>query len=120
MKNYISRGTIEGVELNVLDYDGLAADPNFEEYRSSLAKVDVDSLEPNEKLALYINAYNCLCIGLIVDHFKAEGKWVGSINDLSVKKEQVWDKRAGNVGGEEVSLNHIEHKVLRAQWAEPR
>lgn len=120
LKQYISRGELEGIQLNVLDYDGLSADPKFEEYRSSLAKVDLDSLEPNEKLALYINAYNCLCVGLIIDHFKETGAWVASINDLSVKKTAVWDKLAGNVGGEDVSLNHIEHKVLRAKWAEPR
>ena len=116
---YISRGTLEGIELNVMDYDSLAADPKFDEYRAVLAEADVDALEPNEKLALYINAYNCLCAGLIIDHFKSEGEWVKSINDLS-KKKAVWDQPAGKVGGQEVSLNHIEHKVLREQWAEPR
>ena len=74
-----------------------------------------------------MNAYNALCIGLLVDDMRTRGVGTptASINDLGTKKADpkngvpVWDLPAGTVGGRAVSLNEIEHAMLRAKWAEP-
>ena len=110
-----------------VDYAGLSADARFDEYRASLAAADVEALPAPDQLALWMNAYNALCIGLLVDDMRNRGVGTptASINDLGTKKADpkngvpVWDLPAGTVGGRAVSLNEIEHAMLRAKWAEP-
>lgn len=121
MKSHVSRCKVEGIELNGVDYKALAGDQRFEAYKQQLASVDLKALTPNEELALYINAYNCLCIGHIVNHYQTTGALPASINQITgKKKEKVWAIPAGVVGGVELSLDIIEHKILRQRWKEPR
>lgn len=122
LKAHVKEGTAIGdiKDVSTVDYSGVAKDSRFETYIQQLASADVDSLSPKEQLVLWMNAYNALCIGLIVTCEREKGSGtVASINDLDTKKTKVWDLPAGNVGGSSMSLNDIEHKVLRKQWAEP-
>jgi len=64
----------------------------------------------NEKLAYWINAYNAFTIKLIIDNYPTK-----SIKDIS----KPWDKKLANINGKKVSLNYIEHDVLR-KMEEPR
>lgn len=96
-----------------VDYDGLGNDKRFDQYVASLAAVDESKLAPLQELALYLNAYNALCIGHIV-----RGNPPNSILDLS-SDVPIWDQPAGIVAGAQVSLNDIEHKLLRGRWDEP-
>jgi len=117
MKTYVFSGTIDGVTTNVVNYKALAEDPGFDQYCSSMQSVDLSSLRhPNELLALYINAYNALCIGHVVRYYKGKGKFPSSVKNIT----NVWDIEAGVVGGETVSLSDVEHKILRSRWADPR
>ena len=36
------------------------------------------------------------------------------------KKKEIWDVPAGAVAGQTLSLNEIEHGVIRTRWDEPR
>lgn len=58
------------------------------------------------KMAFWINAYNALTIDMMADEWP-----VSSIRDLDGGK--VWDTRKFTVAGKQVSLNDIEHKILR-------
>jgi hypothetical protein len=124
LKANVSRGDVDGIECNLLDYDAVLEDERFEAYKTKLASADVPSLAPNEQLALFINAYNCLCVNHIVTHAAKNATdaptWPASINDLSIRKSSIFDAPAGTVGGESVTLNHIEHSILRVRWKEPR
>jgi hypothetical protein len=64
----------------------------------------------NETLAYWINAYNAFTIKLIIDNYP-----VKSINDIS----QPWDKKFIPINGKSISLNYIEHEILR-KMNEPR
>jgi hypothetical protein len=55
-------------------------------------------------LAYYINLYNAGTVKLIVDHYPVE-----SIKDIPNR----WDKEWIKVGSDVLSLNDIEHKILR-------
>ena len=120
LKQFVRPHVLGSVRSNCVDYQGLAKDPLYAEYCTALATAPVAELAPNEQLALYINAYNCLCIGLILTEVKGAGKLPSSINDLSTRGKEVWDLPAGVIGGEEVTLAQIEHHILRKQWREPR
>lgn len=74
----------------------------------------------NEKLAYWINAYNAFTIKLIVDNYPME-----SIKDLNPSLSiptvnTVWTKEWFKIGGEDFSLDRIEHKILRKEFEEPR
>lgn len=97
-----------------VDYRGMADDASFEAYLAELAAADVESLAPLQQLALHLNAYNALCASLVVRREPAT-----SILDLSTKDMPVWDAPAGVLGGETVSLNDVEHRLLRFRWDEP-
>lgn len=98
-----------------VDYDGLRADSvDFKSYLKQLAVADLDVLDEREQLALYINAYNAFAIAHILPHENLQ-----SILDLSTKDLQIWDAPAGIIAHETVSLNDIEHRRLRMQWALP-
>ncbi|MBO0321413.1 DUF547 domain-containing protein [Muricauda sp. CAU 1633] len=63
-----------------------------------------------DSLAYYINLYNAATVKLIVDHYPVE-----SIKDIPNR----WDKKWIYVGNSTLSLNHIEHEILR-KMNEPR
>jgi Protein of unknown function, DUF547 len=118
MKQYVHTDCTIGSIPNchAVDYEGLAKDPFFPEYLKQLETVDLDSLTRNEQLALWINAYNALCIQLIIQNGSPLPQ---SINELSTNGQKVWDKEAGIVAGVPLSLNQIEHERLRGQWDLP-
>lgn len=105
---------------HAVDYDGIAQDPEFAAYLDQLAKMDLAVLSRPEQLALWINAYNALCISLIVKADSGRESRLQSITELSNDTDgPVWDQIAGTVGGLELSLNDIEHVQLRSHWDEP-
>ncbi len=63
-----------------------------------------------EKLAYWINAYNAFTVKLIVDNYPLK-----SIKDIKAP----WDKKFIPINGELISLNYIEHEILR-KLNEPR
>jgi hypothetical protein len=69
-----------------------------------------DSWSKNEKLAYWINAYNAFTIKLITDNLP-----LTSIKDI----KNPWDQEFIQMNGEMISLNYIEHEILR-NTGEPR
>ncbi len=67
-----------------------------------------------EKLAFYINAYNILAMKMVIEHWP-----VDSIKDIGYFFSPVWEKPAGRLGRKIVSLDEVEHKILRPM-KEPR
>jgi hypothetical protein len=63
-------------------------------------------------LALWINAYNAFTVKLILSRYPD----IESIKDIPRR----WKRRDWLVGGERYSLDHIEHKILRKEFEEPR
>lgn len=96
-----------------VDYNGLAAKPeNLDLYITLLGTADLKNLSRYERLALIINAYNAFTLKLILDY-----PGIGSIKDIG--SDNRWDAKRWNVGGEVVSLDHIEHEMIRKNYGEP-
>jgi len=129
-------GTINGITTNLVDYRGMAKDPGVALYKKSLANVDIEAMlehsrgspsANNELLALYINAYNCLCIGHVTKYYTDNPKIklpmsITKVTEkmLDYKNTDIWDVPAGFIGGQSMTLNDIEHKILRSYWDDPR
>lgn len=112
-----STATVSGI--NLVDYAGVKVDDDFCQYLSQLEEAHVEQLEPAEQLAFWMNAYNALCINIIIQHEQRNSISIGSINELSKPNDPVWDQIAGKVAGKDISLNGIEHDQLRKVWDEP-
>ena len=66
----------------------------------------------NQKLSYWINVYNLFTIKLIVDNYP-----VTSIKKIAAKP---WDKKFISLDDNKLSLNDIEHGIIRKQYNDPR
>jgi hypothetical protein len=71
----------------------------------------VPSLASNEQLAFWINLYNAATVRLILDN-----KGVASITDI----KKPWDQNVVSVGGDQLTLNEIEHGIVRPVFRDAR
>jgi hypothetical protein len=114
LKEYVQNEQKMGIQSNLVDYKGIGKDPRYLNLLEQLASFNSSNLLGNEKLAFYINTYNIFTIKLIIDY-----KPTGSIKDIGSWFNPVWQKPAGVLSGNVISLDTIEHKILRPM-NEPR
>ena len=100
-----------------VDYAGLKQEEaQLDAYLDALAEIDPLSLAGDEQYAFYINAYNAWTIKLILKEYPD----VASIKDYGSLFKSPWKKKFVNIKGEIVTLDHIEHDILRPQFRDPR
>ncbi len=113
----------ENGEPNRFDYAGLAADEadrdHLELYITRLEQVDVATLNRNEQFALWANLYNAATVRVVLDHYP-----VTSIRTISISPgffaRGPWGAKLVTVEGEKLSLDDIEHNIMRPSWKDPR
>lgn len=98
-----------------IDYLSLKKDRRgLDAYLRKVAGLEPETLKAlstDEKIAFYLNIYNALTLKVIADHYP-----VKSIKDIP----GVWDKFKFEVAGRKLTLNQIEHQILRKEFKEPR
>ncbi|MGC9523968.1 MAG: DUF547 domain-containing protein [Limnospira sp.] len=98
-----------------VDYKALTANPQaLERFNAALAYLSRDTYESwteAEQIAFWINAYNSLTLQAIIANYPTQ-----SIRDIP----GVWKWLKFEVMGEEITLDEIEHQVLRKEFDEPR
>lgn len=105
------------VHQGFVNYGGFKKDEGMlDEYLRVLEKTDPDILERNERFAFYINAYNAWTIKLILSAYPD----VISIKDLGTLFQSPWKKKICRINNKELSLDDIEHGILRPQFKDPR
>lgn len=97
-----------------VNYNGFKGNASFKEYLNELSSNEPQSSwSRNKKLAYWINVYNAFTIKLIIDNYP-----VKSIMDLHGGKP--WDHKFIKIGSNTYSLNHVEHKIIRPVFKDPR
>ena len=91
----------------------------LDSYLFALSRIDVENIGRNEELAMYINGYNAYTIKLILDNFK-KGQPVKSIKDIGGLFSSPWSIEFTNIAGERLSLDDIEHEIIRPKFKEKR
>ncbi len=93
----------------VVDYATLQRSARWRGVVASLAAQDPAALASREaRLAFWINAYNVLAIDTVVRSYP-----VTSIRDAGSFLVPVWRREAGRIGGKAVTLDRIEHSIVR-------
>ncbi len=82
-------------------------------YLASADKADISSLSRDERLAFYINVYNAAVIRSVARRFRTGY----SASDESFK---LFDEPLVSLGGERISLNRLEHEIIRPRFQDPR
>ncbi|MEO1438314.1 MAG: DUF547 domain-containing protein [Bacteroidota bacterium] len=104
-----------------VDYKGIQTDRDrLDSYLSILSKGHPNDAHwsKEEQLAYWINAYNAFTVQLILDHYPV--KSIREIKEGVPFINSVWDLDFIVIEGRRYSLNDIEHRILRREFAEPR
>ncbi|NND37831.1 MAG: DUF547 domain-containing protein [Gammaproteobacteria bacterium] len=105
--------------VNRFDYAGVTAGDKaaLEAYVDSLQATDPRGYSRAEQRAYWINLYNAATVALVVDNYpvKSIRKIYGGLFGLGP-----WNEPLLTVAGESMSLNDIEHRILRPIWSDPR
>ena len=88
-------------------------------YLKDLQSVTVNGLNRDEQRAFWINLYNALTVKVVLDKYP-----VTSIRKINISpgffSSGPWGKKLARVEGEDISLDDIEHRILRPIWKDPR
>ncbi|RAI88332.1 DUF547 domain-containing protein [Algoriphagus yeomjeoni] len=110
-------------EDGTVNYKGFIKEKaKLETYLKSLSEnaPDRKTWSKDEQLAYWINAYNAFTVKLIVDNYPVESiKDLGPALKIPLIKD-VWHYKFFEIGGQESSLDEIEHSILRKEFNEPR
>jgi uncharacterized protein DUF547 len=100
-----------------VDYAGLKKDrAKLDQFLQELAQVDPDKLSSPEQMAYYINIYNAWTLWLILTKYPD----LESIKDLGGLFSSPWSKKIVKVGGKLLTLDNVEHDILRPRFKDPR
>jgi hypothetical protein len=110
-----------------VDYRGLKAEPDdlelFLEALNELEPRTYDAYSEPEKIAFWVNAYNALTLKVIIDFYPIRSSFLKSLRYPKNSIRQIpgaWSKITFPVMGERLTLDHIEHEILRKEFKEPR
>lgn len=114
-------------QQGMVDYEKLKDNPaRLDSFMSSLAKLHPDNYDDwseKEKIAFWLNTYNALTLKAIIDSYPIKSSFFKSLYypKNSIRQiDGVWDRITFDVLGQKLTLGHIEHKILREKFNEPR
>ncbi len=99
--------------INLVRYGAVTAGDKsaLKAYIAALEATDVAALTRNEQLAFWFNLYNAATVKIILDN-----PAVASIRDI----KKPWDTPVATVKGRALTLNEIEHGIIRPIARDPR
>ena len=114
---YLRSETESGVNLFAYQSVTQADKKKLKTYLDSLQALDPRTLNKQEQLSYWINFYNALTIDVVLDEYPVDSiKEIRSLTSLFGP----WDRNLAKVMGKKLSLNDIEHGILRPIWKDPR
>lgn len=84
-------------------------------YLDALQAVEIGNYPKDEQFAFWVNLYNAATVDAILKSYPLE-----SIKDIGLLGQGPWKERVLNVSGKDLSLDDIEHGILRPVWKDVR
>ena len=119
--SYTSLGHVlqNHVKDSKVDYAAIKSSPihlnTFLDEAAALQRSIYDTWSDEQKLAFLINLYNAATIKLVIENYP-----VGNMKDIGNSLVTAWNKPVVRLFGDLVSLDHVEHKMIRKDFDEPR
>ena len=102
-----------------VDYAALKKNPDplgaYIETLGAVSEGTFNDWSKSQRLAFLINLYNASTIKLVIDYYP-----VKSIKDIGTIFKGPWSQSVVPLFGEKVTLDHIEHDIIRKKYGEPR
>jgi hypothetical protein len=109
----------EFLKDGLVDYAALRADPaTLDSYLGQLSAVTRRAFggwNQKQQIAFLLNAYNACTLKLIIDHYP-----VKSIKEIGWLFKGPWDQEVVHLFGDTLTLDAVEHEMLRQDYTEPR
>jgi hypothetical protein len=115
LKRHVSSAKLNGCDTNVVNYDAVSGDKQFDQYLKEIAAVkkeDVRAWSADKQLAFYINAYNSLCLNHVVRYTRYT---CGDVREISKHVDQREDYAPTNEGRRLTKLTDIPSKIGRKE-----
>lgn len=118
--NWLGRFVIASPDgINRVAYASVSREDRaqLKNYIDKLAALAIRNYSRAQQRAYWINLYNALTIDIVLEHFPLE-----SIRDISSGwfSSGPWGLKLVTIEGEKLSLDDIEHRILRPIWQDPR
>lgn len=111
LQKYVSAGSV--------DYKGLKSDPSgLKSYlakTSAVSKEEFDTWPRENQLAFLINVYNAETLDLVQENYP-----VTSIKEIAKDSGGPWEQPVVELWGDKITLNALEHEIIRKNYPEPR
>jgi hypothetical protein len=107
--------------INRVRYNGVSPEDqkSLKSYLQALQALTISNYNRNEQKAYWINLYNAFTVDLIISRFP-----VASIRDINISPGLLargpWGAKLLTIEGEKLSLDDIEHRILRPIWRDNR
>ncbi len=103
--------------VNRVDYAALKKDDAaaLTRYLAALQAVEIEKYPKNEQFAFWVNLYNAATVDVILKNYPLK-----SIRDIGLLGQGPWKAKAVKVSGTDLSLDDIEHGILRPIWKDVR
>lgn len=109
LKKYVKDGAV--------NYQGFKDEEAvLDNYLDLIEKTDTKDLPRDEQFAFYINAYNAWTLKLVLSGYPG----IKSIKDLGGVLKGPWKKEICRIDGKVMTLDDIEHAILRPRFEDPR
>ncbi len=114
LQEYVTEGD---AGVNLVDYERLKdeASDQLSAYLTSMQAVAIEDYGAAEQYAFWVNLYNAATVDVIVKNLPVE-----SIRDIGLLGTGPWKDDAVTVAGRTLSLDNIEHDILRPTWKDVR
>ena len=108
------------VDHGLVDYAAFRNNAQFATYLASLNTVDLKKFDEPERIAFWLNVYNAYTIQLVASRGET-----GSIRNIDktfgvFSLKGPWSERFVKAAGQTLSLDDVEHRILRKEFSEPR
>lgn len=107
--------------VNLVDYGEVSKQDrdSLNGYIVTLAMAPISDYSRGEQKSFWLNLYNAVTVQLILDYFP-----VASIKEIEISPGWFavgpWGKKLIEVEGTAISLDDIEHRILRPIWKDPK
>ncbi len=116
LSKYVSDGTVNYREWQK-NQKGLSS---YLQRLSSISTADYEKLSRREKLALWINAYNAFTIQVVMKNYPIKGTKTYYPVDSIRQVDGFWENNFTTIAGRKISLESMEHDILRRDFFDAR